>query len=391
MHVLHFYKTYKPDSMGGVEEMISELCSGTAKRGVTNEVLTVSKDTSTVDFGDHLHYRAKLDVEIASSAFSREALGRFTELARHADLIHYHYPWPFMDVVHFATHLHKPTVVTYHSDIVRQKVLEQFYRPLRDRFLASVDRIVATSPNYLKTSPVLQRYRDKVEVIPIGLEPAAYAVHSEDLLRYWRGRAGPKFLLFVGNLRYYKGLHILLDALRETALHVVIVGAGPVEGALREQATALHVTQADFVGAVSNADKIALLTLCHGLAFPSHLRSEAFGISLVEGEMFGKPLISAEIGTGTSFVNINGETGLVVPPNDPVSLRQGMQRLWDDEALAARLGENARARFEACFTADRMADRYIDLYQRLLNKTAAQAASGPRAPPDWKNRMRPSP
>jgi rhamnosyl/mannosyltransferase len=368
MHVLHFYKTYKPDSVGGVEEVISELCSGAARRGVTSEVLTVSRDTRTIDFGDHLHHRAKLDVEIASSAFSVDALARFSELARHADLIHYHYPWPFMDVVHFATHLHKPTVVTYHSDIVRQKVLEQFYRPLRARFLASVDRIVATSPNYLDTSPVLQRYRNKVEVIPIGLEPAAYATHSEARLRYWHDRVGPKFLLFVGNLRYYKGLHILLDALRDTELHVVIVGAGPVESALREQAAALNVTQAQFVGAVSDEDKIALLTLCHGLAFPSHLRSEAFGISLVEGEMFGKPLISAEIGTGTSFVNIDGETGLVVPPNDPVSLRDSMLRLWNDEALAARLGENARARFEAFFTAEQMVDRYLDLYHRIINK-----------------------
>lgn len=366
MRVLHFYKTYKPDSMGGVEELIGQICSGAAKRGVTSEVLTVSKDTTTVDFGDHVHHRAKLDVEIASSAFSMAAFRRFAELAEHADLIHYHFPWPFADVIHFATRVRKPSIVTYHSDIVRQKVLLQFYRPLRDRFLASVDKIVATSPNYLATSDVLQRYREKVEVIPIGLDQSSYAAPTGERLRYWRERAGPKFFLFVGNLRYYKGLHVLLNALQGTDFRAVIVGSGPVESELRQQAIRLRLDKVDFVGPVGDDDKIALLTLCHALTFPSHLRSEAFGISLLEGAMFGKPLISTEIGTGTSFVNADGKTGLVVSPSDATALRAAMERLWKDEALAANFGANARVRFEENFTAATMVDRYVDLYRRLV-------------------------
>jgi len=371
MRVLHFYKTYKPDSMGGVEELIGQICSGAAKRGVTSEVLTVSKDTSTVDFGDHLHHRAKLDVEIASSAFSLAAFRRFRDLAEHADLIHYHFPWPFADVVHFASRVRKPSIVTYHSDIVRQKVLLQFYKPLRDRFLASVDKIVATSPNYLATSEVLQRYRDKVEVIPIGLDEASYAPPTAEKLRYWRERAGPKFFLFVGNLRYYKGLHILLDALPGTDFRVVIVGSGPVERELRAQAERLKLNNVDFVGPVGDDDKIALLTLCHALTFPSHLRSEAFGISLLEAAMFGKAMISTEIGTGTSYVNVDGETGLVVRPSDPAALREAMGRLWGDDALATKLGAKARERFQAKFTAEKMVDAYVDLYRRLVNASSA--------------------
>jgi glycosyltransferase involved in cell wall biosynthesis len=371
MRVLHFYKTYKPDSMGGVEELIGQICSGAAKRGVTSEVLTVSRDTSTVDFGDHVHHRAKLDVEIASSAFSLAAFRRFRELAEHADLIHYHFPWPFADIVHFASRVHKPSIVTYHSDIVRQKVLLQFYKPLRDRFLASVDKIVATSPNYLATSDVLQRYRDKVEVIPIGLDETSYAAPNAEKLRYWRERAGPKFFLFVGNLRYYKGLHVLLDALPGTDFRVVIVGSGPVERELRAQAERLKLNNVDFVGPVADDDKIALLTLCHALTFPSHLRSEAFGISLLEAAMFGKAMISTEIGTGTSYVNVDGETGLVVPASDPGALRGAMGRLWGDDVLAAELGLKARKRFEAKFTAGKMVDAYVDLYRRLVDSSSA--------------------
>jgi len=368
MRVLHFYKTYKPDSMGGVEELIGQICSGAAKRGVTSEVLTVSKDTSTVDFGDHLHHRAKLDVEIASSAFSLAAFRRFRDLAEHADLIHYHFPWPFADVVHFASRVHKPSIVTYHSDIVRQKVLLQFYKPLRDRFLASVDKIVATSPNYLATSEVLQRYRDKVEVIPIGLDETSYAAPTTEKLRYWRERAGPKFFLFVGNLRYYKGLHVLLDAMRGTDFKAVIVGAGPEEKSLHAQAERLGLTNVEFVGPVGDEDKVALLSLCYALTFPSHLRSEAFGISLLEGAMFGKAMLSAEIGTGTSYVNLDRVTGYVVPGSDAAALRTAMGKLWGDEAGASAFGIAARARFESTFTADKMADAYVGLYRRLAAK-----------------------
>lgn len=355
--------------MGGVEELINQLCSGSARHGITSEVLSVSQNTTTVDHGDHLHHRAKLDVEIASSAFSTAAFKRFASLANQADLIHYHFPWPFADIVHFATRVRKPSIVTYHSDIVRQKVLLQFYRPLMNRFLASVDKIVATSPNYLATSPVLQRFRDKVEVIPIGLDPASYAAPAKERLQYWQERTdSEKFFLFVGNLRYYKGLHVLLNAMPGTDFRVVIVGAGPVEAALRQQTQRLGLERVDFVGPVDDDDKIALLTLSRALVFPSHLRSEAFGISLLEGALFGKPMISTEIGTGTSYVNVDGTTGLVVPPSDPGALRDAMQRLWDDDALAARLGRNARARFDAKFTAETMVDLYVDLYKRLIER-----------------------
>ena len=84
------------------------------------------------------------------------------------------------------------------------------------KFLNSVDSIVATSPNYLHTSDILQKYRYKVDVIPIGLDKKLYTSIKSNKHSYWLDKLGNKFFLFVGVLRYYKGLHILLDAL---ALH----------------------------------------------------------------------------------------------------------------------------------------------------------------------------
>ena len=310
-------------------------------------------------------HRARLDFQIASTGFSISAFWRFYQLAKQADIIHYHYPWPFMDVVHFATRVCKPTVVTYHSDIIRQVHLNKLYRPLKRKFLECMDCIVATSPNYLATSMVLAKYKDNVKVIPIGLDKAGYPEVEPDRLQFWREKVGSKFFLFVGLIRYYKGLHILLEAAQGTDYPIVIVGAGPIESALKAQAAQLGLRNIHFLGYQSDEDKVALLTLCYGVVFPSHLRSEAFGISLLEGAMYGKPLISSEIGTGTTYINIADETGLVVPPSDSVALRQAMTYLWEHPEQAAEMGKCAEERYYQFFTADQMVQSYVDLYRDI--------------------------
>lgn len=368
MRVLHFYKTSFPDTMGGVEQVINQIAKGVSRHGIDVDVLSLTADrlARTIEIDGYLAHRARLDLQIASTGFSASAFLRFSQLARKADVIHYHFPWPFMDVVHFATRMGKPSVVTYHSDIIRQQRLLRFYRPLRQRFLSSVDRIVATSPNYLASSDVLGQFSDKVCVIPIGLDKATYPQPMPDKIAHWQERLGPRFFLFVGVIRYYKGLHILIEAARGTEFPIAIVGAGPIEQELKAQAAELGVHNIHFLGHLSDEDKVALLTLCYGVVFPSHLRSEAFGISLLEGAMYGKPMISSEIGTGTTFINIGEETGLVVPPSDPVALRQAMAYLWQNPDSAAEMGRRAEARYWKYFTAERMVGSYVDLYAELV-------------------------
>lgn len=127
-----------------------------------------------------------------------------------------------------------------------------------------------------------------------------------------------------------------------------------------------------FVGNLPDADKAALLSLCYAFVFPSHLRSESFGISLLEAAMYGKPMISCEIGSGMSFINIANETGLSVPPRDPAALAQAMSTLWNDADLAQRMGQAAAVRFEQVFTADAMAASYARLYNELLDRPMAK-------------------
>lgn len=376
MRVLHFFKTYLPDSVGGIEQVIFQLCESGAQHGIDGQVLTLSTNPTppVVQLGQHEVHRAKLDIQFASTGFSWSVFKQFRELAAEADVINYHFPWPFMDLVHFASAVNKPSVVTYHSDIIRQKHLLKLYRPLMNRFLASADRIVAASPNYLHTSDVLQQLQDKTRVIPYGLNKAGYPQPDTERMNRWRQQLGDKFFLFVGVMRYYKGLHILLDALKDIDYPVVIVGAGPLEQELHAQAAALDLRNIHFLGRLSDEDKVALLQLSYAIVFPSHLRSEAFGISLLEGAMYGKPMISSEIGTGTSFINIHNETGLVVPPSNPQAFREAMRTLWENPERAAEMGVKAEARYRQLFTADEMGRKWTELYQELLAEKALSYA-----------------
>ena len=370
MKVLHFYKTYYPDSFGGVEQVIFQLASGSVGIGIDSTVLslTPNKVEGVVEVNGHQVFRCRSNFKIASTDFSLNSLWQFNELAKKADIVHYHFPWPFMDLAHFVISHNKSSVVTYHSDIVKQKMLLKLYQPLMTKFLNSVDAIVATSPNYRVTSDILQLHQNKVEVIPIGLDKKLYPTINIERVQYWREILGEKFFLFIGVLRYYKGLNILLEALALGDLPTVIIGAGPIEYELKVKAESLGLKNITFLGQVSDEDKVAILDLSYALVFPSHLRSEAFGISLLEGAMFGKPMISSEIGTGTSFINSNQQTGIVVPPSSPKDLSIAMTYLWNNPEVASRMGCKAFDRYETLFTADKMCQAYAALYQRLIGK-----------------------
>lgn len=363
MRVLHVFKTYIPDSFAGIERVIWQIAEGCAELGIESEVLSLSDNpvANSVPVGRHFARKARLLANYASTGLSLDVVGALRDSARKADVVHYHFPWPMMDLAHFLARPHRPTVVTYHSDIVRQKRLETLYAPLRAAFLGRVDRIVATSPHYLQSSPVLQLYRNKTSVIPIGLDPRTMHVPSMERLHRWRALLGDRFFLFVGALRYYKGIQFLLDAAKLSRLPLVIVG----EGEMQDVIEAAELPTVTLVGPVSDEDKAALLQLCTAFVFPSNLRSEAFGVALLEAAFAGKPMISCELGTGTSYVNKDGVTGLVVPPGDAEALNQAMQTLWCDEARCLSYGKAAGQRAEEIFLAQTMCGSYAELYRSL--------------------------
>ncbi|NGP19280.1 glycosyltransferase [Devosia chinhatensis] len=360
MKVLHVYKTFAPDDFTGVPRVIHSIAKSLSTC-CDNTVLTLADQPAAsqpleVD-GYHL-YQVKRAGKLYSTDLSISIFGDFRRRAAEADVVHFHHPWPLMDLMQLASCSQTPSVITYHSDIVRQRLLKPIYAPIMHAFLLQADALVATSPNYLKSSPILQRYRQKASVIPIGI--AARDAPDVSLVRHWKSKVGEGFFLFIGTFRYYKGLRYLIEAARLNGLRVVIVGSGDVGSLGRNLPDNVTV-----LGPVSEVDKEALLTLSAAFVFPSHLRSEAFGVALLEAARAGKPMISCEIGTGTSFVNVDGLTGIVVPPANPDALSAAMVQLAGVPGLAAKMGAAAIERYRSHFSEDGMSSKYLQIYQRL--------------------------
>lgn len=376
MRVLHVYKSYHPDTFGGIEQVIFQLARGLRGLGVESRIVTLSPDPSppVLQRPEGDVYRFKTTAEVASNPISLSALAGFGRHVEWADVVHYQFPWPFADLLHLMQGRQRPSLVTYQSDIVRQKYWLQAYRPLMQRFLASMDAVVATSPNYLASSPVLGQLGRSVDVVPNGIDENIMPSVDDAAVAQWRERFGTGFFLFVGVLRYYKGIHVLLEAARHVNRPVVIAGDGPELPALKAMAASLSLDNVHFVGEIADRDKVALYSLAYAFVFPSNLRSEAFGMSLAEASLFGKPMITCEIGTGTSFVNQDGVTGWTVPPDDPAALAAAMRRMVDEPENAIRMGQAARQRFESLFTGQVMAAAYLKIYQRIIDASVPQSA-----------------
>lgn len=365
MKVLHVYATYYPDRTSGVAECIRQLGDGLRGSGTQNRIFALSRRPERESFShpEAEIFRAKVWAAPASCDIAGPpALHLYKHLCGWADIVHHHVPWPFGDLLHFLSGGTKPLVVTWHSDVVRQKFLAMACAPLRDAILRRASAVIATSPSYAKTSPILSRpdVAPKVQVIPHGIQEPVNKCAE-------RGAKTEPFFLFLGALRYYKGLPFLIQAARGCGANVVIAGAGDGRELRRLAEGAPNIV---FAGHVDEDEKWKLLQTCRALVLPSHLRSEAYGMVLVEASMCGKPMISCEIGTGTSFINKDNETGLVVAPESPSALASAMTRLLGDDELCQTFGRNARARYEEFFDGRRTAESHLQIYHGILSSAA---------------------
>jgi len=354
-----------------MQEAIRQACLATSAAGVSNTIFTLSPNPRpvVVERPEARVVRSRSWAAPASCDLGAlDALAKFRRLARHANILHFWFPWPYADMMRAATQVRTPAVLTYVSDVVRQRWLGKAYAPLMWRTLRSMRAIVANCPAYARTSPVLAHpsIRDKVRIIPLGIVEESYpSAGDESVFSRLRLAAGEPYFLFIGVLRYYKGLHTLIEAASRVKARIVIAGSGPEGGRLQALASQSGAANVSFAGQISDTEKVALLQRCQALVLPSHLRSEAYGMVLVEASIFGRPLISCEIGTGTSFVNAHEESGLVVRPESPAELAAAMNLLLADARLAESLGRGARARYERLFSGPALGRAYAELFREI--------------------------
>ena len=373
IRVLHIAKTAAPLTYGGLESTMRQICLGLADESFEFDVVCAGGSTPGVTTLEADYARVQVlrsRVRFSTCPVPEGFVDFLRAAARRYDVFHFHAVWPFAEMIDWLAVGRGPRrVVTYHADVLGREPFNSLYRPLLRRFLDRCDTVVATSRAYAQSSPVLSRLERPPQAIPLALNPHSYPAVEPSRVDEWRARLGVGFFLFLGMLRPYKGLDTLIAAAAGLPAPVVLAGDGPAMPDLKRRIAALGLDNVHLLGRVDERDKVALLQAARAVVLPSRTRAEAFGIALLEGQMFSRPLISTELGTATSEVNRHDVTGHVVPPGDVAALRAAMDALLDD-GRAERMGQAARARFDACYRLGWVAGAYAALYRGEAGGTA---------------------
>lgn len=372
MKIVHVYKDYHPPVLGGIEQTLERMARWQVAAGHEVTVL-VSASGARRGRVDHIAGVRVVRVGEWARALSSPICPGFpAALARErADLWHLHSPNPLGEL---SFQLIKPAgamLFTYYCDLSRQKVFLPVYGPLVHALFRRADVLHAIAPQALaRPDSLVAPFRDRFRVVPLGIdsEPLLELDRSRPGAMALRARYGDPYLLFVGRLRHYKGLHVLLDAMLQITARLVIVGDGPMGDTLRAQSQRLGLgDRVHFAGSVSDEElKDHLAGAGIGL-LPSSTPTEAFGLAMVEYMAAGLPVVSTELGTGTSFVNQHGETGLVVRACDPGDLARGIQQLLADPAARMGMGRAGRERVRRLFTTSAMMRGMDELYASALH------------------------
>ncbi len=365
LRVLHVGKYYPPHR-GGMESHLQALC-GELKRAVEVEVLVANDERQTIEeLIDGVKVtRAEKLFDLAAAPVCPEMVRKIRQAK--ADLVHIHLPHPTALLAYLASRQRGRLILSYHSDIIRQKVLSKAFWPLLRHALGRADAIIAASPDYVQTSPVLRKFQRRCRVIPYGLPLGPFDQPNLIEVSRIRKRYGPRIVLGVGRLVYYKGFEYLIRAMKMVEAHLLIVGSGPLRHELEREARACGVEERVTL-LTGVEDVVPYYHATDVFALPSVARSEAFGIVQLEAMACGKAVVNTDLKSGVTFASPGGVTGLTVTPADPHALGTAINTLLDDPALSARLGQAGRRRVQKEFDLQVMARRTLELYEEVMNE-----------------------
>ena len=379
MKILLVNKAYFPH-LGGVETVARQIAEGMSRRGHEVKVLCFGDGgvmkTEKID-GVEVR-RVRPLGHIGSAPVGYRFLTEFFRLSKWADAINFHSPNPMGEIaLLFSPFLRgKKIICAYHGDAQRPKILIPFYDAALRRFFRRCGTITVSNPPLSENSRVLRtlRAREKIRVIPFGIRTEDYENHPASDLEKAKNLLAPlppySFkVMYAGRMVYYKGLEVLLYALKKLKaqrypVSAFLVGSGPEEDGVRAF-VAENGLGNDVLLVPHQPDGVyrALFSLAGCFVLPSTRQTEAYGIVLAEAMASGLPLVSTELGTGTSWVNRDVETGIVVPPGDPDALAQAIARLADNEEDRNRMAAASRARAKKFFEEEAMLESYDKLFR----------------------------
>lgn len=379
MRVLQLGKFYP--IRGGVEKVMWDLTAHLPEAGVACDMLCAILPGDKPDPQDASFARMEDGVLVFSlpsggrvicvKALAKKAATMLSPamvgwLRKHKgdyDIIHIHHPDPMAALALWLCGFKGKVVLHWHSDILSQKGLLILYRPLQKWLIRRADVIVGTTPVYIKSSPWLQDFQKKCTFVPIGIDPLPEGNPARIRRRY----PCEVMILSVGRLVSYKGYSYLVDAAAflPEGWKVVIGGDGPLRAALQEQIQVKGlVGKVELAGYLPQEDIPSWFAACDVFVLSSVLKTEAFGIVQIEAMSLGKPVVTTLVqGSGMSWVNEHGKSGLNVPPEDPRAMAQA---LMDVVREKEKFGEAARKRFQELFTTETMINKVKAIYEAQM-------------------------
>lgn len=367
--ITHFFKTYFPDNQGGLEEAIRQIGKYSIKKGFKVRVVYVSNNPQhiTLDGIECISYKKSWG--ISTMPISNDLRRDFKKLVSETDIIQLHYPYPFTELLALFCETKKPIVITFHGEIVNRDWLLKLYGPFQRRIFKKANVVVPTSDNLTETTPILQLNKEKCKEINLWLDTNRFE-RLGDVSDKFKAEVATygDFALFVGVLRWYKGLDYLLDAAKNVKGNIIVVGKGPEMEHLKSRLKKEGIHNVWLLGYKSDEEVAYLFKKCAFFVLPSQTRGECFGQVLLEASYYHKSMISTELGTGTSIANKHEYTGFVVPNRDSDALKDRMNQLFSDKELRDKMGANAFEYYSSHFTEEIQGEKYINIYNSLLSK-----------------------
>lgn len=381
IRVLQIGRFHNAAQNGGIERHMQLLCSGLAARGLDVTYLVAGDTLASSDEmldGYRLVQAATFGTFFSTAASPAQVL---KALAMHRkqpfDIVHLHFPNPIAHLISSLLPANVIRVITWHSDIIRQKRLLSLYQPFLERVTANADALIAATPaHYTSSTQISPRLAaEKKHVIPYGQDFSALALtpQSTELCLQLKAEAktatsSGHIIFALGRHVYYKGFDVLIEAMQHVDAQLILGGDGPLRDKLQQQAAQLGLAhKIHLTGPIPEADLAAYFNACDLFCLPSVAQSEAFGLVQLEAMACGKPVVCTQLNNGVNVVNQQGVTGLAVPVRDAQALAQALNQLLNNEVSRFTLGAQAKQRALNEYSLDAMSNSHVKLYQDLLN------------------------
>lgn len=369
MKILHIGKYYPP-YMGGIEKVTFDCVEGLNKEGYRTDVFCFNdkNKTEVENKNNYSIFRMSRIIEKFSTPISFSFYFKLRKVIKNYDLVHIHLPNPIAAIFLQLTNYKGKIVLHWHSDIVKQKLLKTLYRPFQTRLLKRADKIIVTTPNYLKGSEDLSDYHAKCEVLPIGINKDELQSDPVFLKQLHEQFKNKKVIFSIGRLTYYKGFDYLIKAAKyipEDSI-ILIGGAGELHEELSKLIKEEKVeTKVKLLGKIPFNQLSSYYQRADIFCLPSIEKSEAFGVVLIEAMSFGCPIIACNIeGSGVNWVNENKVTGLNVKPKSEKAISDAIDSILKDEEKMIQFSQNAIQRYSSRFQLMDMVATLIKIYKK---------------------------